>query len=147
MTSKRLCEQNKMVVIFSDLPPDLVAKYMGIYKDWLRARLRLREYFRVVMREFHHVAVGQRAGRNVAAFMRSGVVYDDHRCVQPSYWCHNKPTGYGVNELKAKARAEAHELLQYGPFLGPPSTHGGTTNANSSDLVYRRPYLTCGCGF
>ena len=99
MTSKRLCEQNKMVVIFSALPPDLVAKYMGIYKDWLRARLRLREYFRVVMREFHHVAVGQRAGRNVAAFMRSGVVYDDHRCVQPSYWCHNKPTGYGVNKL------------------------------------------------
>ena len=25
---------------------------MAIYKDWLRARLRLREYFRVVMREF-----------------------------------------------------------------------------------------------
>jgi hypothetical protein len=47
MTSKRLCEQDKTVVIFSDLPPDLVAMYMAIYKDWLRARLRLREYFRV----------------------------------------------------------------------------------------------------
>ena len=79
--------------------------------------------------------------------MRSGVVYNEDVCVQPSYWCHYKPTGYGVNKLKAKARAKAHELLQYGPFLGPPSTHGGTTNTNSSDLIYRKPYLTRGRGF
>ena len=97
--------------------------YMAIYKDWLRACLRLREYFRVVMREF--VLAVQR----IAAHVIPGV-YDEHACacVKPSRWALNGPTGYGVNKLKAKARAEAHELLQYGPFLGPPSTHGGTTN-------------------
>ena len=60
MMSKRPCVQDKTVVIFSDLGPDLVPMYMAIYKDWLRARLRLREYFRVVMREFHHVLAVQR---------------------------------------------------------------------------------------
>ena len=144
MMSKRPCEQDKTVVIFSDLGPDLVAMYMAIYKDWLRARLRLREYFRVVMREFHHVLAVQR----IAAYVIPGV-YDEHACacVKPSRWALNGPTGYGVNKLKARARAVAHELLLHGPFLGPPSTHGGTTDANSSDLIYRKPYLTRGCGF
>ena len=58
--------------------------------------------------------------------------------------------------LREQARAEAHsdddeahsdedeadELL----LLGPPSTHGGSTNANSSDLIYRKR-ITRGCGF
>ena len=88
MMSKRPCEQDKTVVIFSDLGPDLVAMYMAIYKDWLRARLRLREYFRVVMREFRDAIGGCELVEEL---------FDDRRCVQPSYWCHNKPTGYGVN--------------------------------------------------
>jgi hypothetical protein len=56
---------------------------------------------------------------------------------------------------REQARAEAHSDEDEAPsdedeadellLLGPPSAHGGSTNANSSDLICKR--ITRGCGF
>ena len=42
-----------------------------------------------------------------------------------------------------KIRAEKHVDVQFGGFLGAPSTHGGRVdaNANGSDLIYRFPEM------
>ena len=57
------------------------------------------------------------------------------------------PTNPVLTLLKKWATEKAAALLRDGPFLGPPSTHGGNPNANGSDLIYRRPHFTRGRGF
>ena len=151
---KRACaQQQPPVVIFSDLDPELVAMYMDIYKDGLRARLRLREYFcRVVMREFRDeflrefVFLFSRPSDSNRMHELSGM-HEARLVVHEERGVIVIPTNPVLKLLKKWAREKAAALLRDGPFLGPPSTHGGSANANSSDLIYRKRYLTRGRGF